>query len=283
MVFERFVAVAGDLLGATRCPLPAARSGRPEAGSGKRAAGRLLLTALATLALTAPAAAQSAGDGFLFRSPLASVNVRGGFAHASAGSEIFSFSAEQFTLGRGDFSSPSAEAELQLKLLPRVEVVLGTAYMGTEIRSEYRDWEDNDDRPIEQTTTFVRVPATASLKAYLVSPGESIGQFAWIPARVAPYVGAGAGGMWYRFRQSGDFINMSSLVVSADELTSDGWTRTAHAFAGLDYSLTPRLALTGEARYTWGETELDQLVYEGFDPIDLSGVSASVGIHLRLF
>lgn len=246
---------------------------------------RLWGTALVLgLGAVAPAArAQSAGEGFLFGAPLASFNLRGGFAHANAASDIFSFSTEQFTLGKGDFSSPSVEAELEFRLLHRLALVLGTAYAGTEQRSEYRKWEDNNDQPIEQTTTFVRVPATASLKAYLASPGESIGQFAWIPARYAPYLGAGGGGMWYRFRQSGDFINMTSFVVSGDDLTSDGWTRTAHAFAGVELSLTPRIAVTTEARYLWAETELDELVFQGFEPIDLSGASASVGIHLRLF
>lgn len=245
--------------------------------------GTALVSVLGLGALAPPAAAQNAGEGFLFWTPAASVNLRGGFAYASAGSDIFSFSTEQFTLGRGDFSSPTLEGELQLRLRPRLALVLGTAYAGTEQRSEYRDWEDNDDRPIEQTTTFMRVPATVSLKGYLQAPGETIGQFAWIPSRYAPYVGVGGGGMWYRFKQSGDFINMSSFVVSADELTSEGWTRTAHGFAGLDVSLSPRIAVTTEARYTWAETELDELVFEGFDPIDLSGASASVGIHLRLF
>lgn len=234
-------------------------------------------------ALSTGASAQSSGPGFLLWTPAASLNVRGGFAHASAGSDIFSFSRKQFTLGRGDFSSPTVEAEVQIALRPRLALLLGTAYAGTERSSEYRDWEDSDDRPIEQTTTFERVPVTGSLKAYLTPPGEAIGELSWVPARYAPFVGAGGGGMWYRFRQSGDFINMRTFVVSPDELTSTGWSRTAHAFAGVDVSISPRIAVTTEARYTWAETELDEQVFEGFEPIDLSGISASVGIHLRLF
>jgi hypothetical protein len=233
-------------------------------------------------ALAPAASAQGSGEGFLFGAPKLTISVRGGFAHAMAGSDIFSFSREQFTLGRSDFSSPTVEGELGIALRPRLQLTVGTAYMGAERRSEYRELEGTDDLPIEQTTAFVRVPVAAGLKAYLVEPGETLGSFAWVPARYAPYVGAGAGAMWYRFRQYGDFVNMSTFVVSGDDIESNGWTRMAHGFAGVDYSLSPRLAMTAEARYHWAETPLDEFSFEGFEPIDLSGVSATIGIQLRL-
>ncbi len=88
--------------------------------------------------------------------------------------------------------------------------------------------------------------------------------------------------MWYRFKQEGDFFNSETFVVRSDLLESKGWARTAHAFAGVDLSLSPRFALTTEGRYDWGEAQLDPYAFEGFDPIDLSGLSATVGIHIRL-
>lgn len=244
-----------------------------------------IAAALGAAALAPEAAAQGSGEGFLFRQPRATLSVRGGLAHALAASDIFSETDRHFMKpGGGDLSytSPAVEGELGIVLRPRLHLALGGAYLATQQRSEYRDFEDNDDRPIEQTTQYVRVPVTAGLKAYLAPPGETVGTFAWVPARYAPYVGAGGGGMWYRFRQHGDFINMQNFVVSGDDLESHGWTPTAHAFAGVDYSLSPRIALTAEGRYVWAETELNPFAFEGFEPIDLSGVSATVGFQLRL-
>lgn len=241
-----------------------------------------LVLALGTLALASPLAAQSSGSGFLFQEPIATFTLKGGFAHASAGSDVFSFSAEQFTLGRDDFSGARVAADLGVNLSPRLQLVLGSAYSATATPSEYRDWVDNNREPIEQTTTFARVPVTASLKAYITPQGRQIGKFAWVPTKLAPFVGAGGGGMWYRFRQEGDFFNADTYVVRTDQLDSRGWTKTAHAFAGIDFSLSPRFALTTEGRYDWAEAELDQQVFLGFDPIDLSGLSATVGIHVRL-
>ncbi len=67
---------------------------------------------------------------------------------------------------------------------------------------------------------------------YLADPGRSIGRFAWIPNRFAPYVGAGGGAMWYRFRQEGDFIDFDTLKVFPDTFDSDGWTPTVHGVRG---------------------------------------------------
>lgn len=241
----------------------------------------LSLPLLAALLALAPAAgAQSAGRGFLFGSPASSLTLRGGFAHASAGSDVFAFSREQLTLGRGDFDGFLLGADFARRLAPRLDLVLGAAFAGRDARSEMREWVDQDDRPIEQTTRFQRVPLTASVRAYPLPRGRSVGRFVWIPARVAPFVGAGAGAMWYRFEQTGDFVDFETLEVFYDEFASSGWAPTAHALAGADVSLGPRLALVGEARWTWAESELGR-DFEDFEPIDLSGLSASLGLLVR--
>lgn len=240
------------------------------------------LAGLAGLALTSVASlhAQSSGAGFLFGTPPATLTVRGGLGHASAGSDIFSFTTERLTLGRGDFSGPAAGADLSFRLTPRLDLQLSGTYAGSTRSSEFIDWVDQDDQPIEQTTRFVRVPLTAGVRAYLTPRGHSIGQFAWVPARVAPYVGAGGGAMWYLFRQEGDFVDFETLDVFSDRLESQGWTATAHALAGADLTLSPRLALTGEARYAVARARLSN-AFDQFDPIDLSGLSATVGLTVR--
>lgn len=242
----------------------------------------LALAALGvSLASAAPAPAQAAGDGFLFSPPLLTLSVRGGFDRAFAGSDLFSFTTDQLTVGKGDFSGPAIAGDLAIRLLPRLDLVLSSGYSGTETASEFRDFVDNNDQPIEQRTRFERVPATAGLRAYLTPRGERIGSLAWVPNRVVPYVGAGAGGMWYRFRQEGDFVDFETYDVFYEELDSSGWTVAANASAGLDVTLTPRLGLTTEARYGWGRAEAGN-AFTGFDPIDLSGLSATVGFNLRI-
>jgi opacity protein-like surface antigen len=242
------------------------------------------LSLAATLLAAAPAHPQRGGDGFLFRPPAGSVTLHGGFAGATAGSDLFSDVTEMLTLDRGDFGAWSGGGVLSITLRPRLDLALSASYAGRTRSSEFRDWTEHTEQgelAIEQATTFLRVPVMASAKAYLTPRGRTIGSFGWVPARTSAYVGAGAGAVWYRFRQEGDFVDLDTLDIFWDEIESSGWAPAAQAFGGLDYSLTPRVVLVGEARYLYGRADLDRRSFQGFDPIDLSGVAGSIGISFR--
>lgn len=233
-----------------------------------------------TLAGSTPARAQGSGKGFLFEEPIATIALRGGFARANAGSDIFSFATNQLTLSRGDFSGLNLGGDLSIRLTPRFDLSFGAEYAGTSKKSEFRKFEDQDGQPIEQTTNFVRVPVTASIKAYLTPRGRSIGRFAWIPAKYSAYVGGGGGAMWYRFRQNGDFVDFNTNNVFHQEFNSSKWTPTAHALAGIEYSLSSHFGLLGEGRYQWAKSDLSE-DFSGFHKIDLSGVAATLGVYVR--
>lgn len=237
----------------------------------------VLLVALA--ATPVAARAQDAGHGFLFGAPLGSLTVRGGWALARAHSDFFAFTTENLTLNRGDFSSPAVDGDFAVRVSPRTDVIISSGLSGMKRRSEFRHFIDNNHQPIEQTTTFRRVPITIGVKQYLTSTGRSIGKFAWIPSRFAPYIGAGGGTMFYSFRQDGDFID-PQMNVFPSYYASSGWTGTAYGTAGVDYSLGPRFALTSEARYAWSSAELSR-DFDGFGRLDLSGLSTTVGLTVR--
>lgn len=241
-----------------------------------------MLTLVVSLAVASPARAQGPGSGrgFLFRPPDGAIAVRGGLDLASAGSEVFTFVTDELNVDRGDFSAASVVLDVNYGLSPRVSALFSVASSSSKIPSEFRNWLDNNDRPIEQVTTYLRVPITASLKAYLSNPGRSIGRFAWIPKRYAPYVGAGGGVTWYRFAQAGDFIDFKTLKVFGDSFNSEGWAPTVQAFAGTDVSLSARFAVTIEGRYQWAHAALGR-DFAGFDRIDLSGFSITSGILIR--
>ena len=238
----------------------------------------VLLAAAVVPAL--PLHAQGSGRGFLFQRPAGSFTLRGGYTHANAGGDLFAFVTDNFTLGRSAFSGPTVQGDLALRLAPRMDLVLGAGYAGTSRSSEYRRYVDQNNQPIQQTTAFQRVPLTASVRAYLTPRGRSVGSFAWIPARLAPYVGAGAGAVYYRFRQQGDFVDFKTNNVFTSTFTSSGWAPAGQALAGVDYTLSPRLALTGEAKYIWARGKV-QGNYTGFRSIDLSGLNATVGLSVR--
>ena len=226
-------------------------------------------------------AAQSGGDGFLFGSPRIVVGFHGGLARADAGSDLFDFTTDQLTLGRRDFDGFAGGSSIYLPLTARFGLELRGTYSARISKSEFRDWVDNNDLPIEQETEFVRVPVIAGGRLYLLPQGRTIGSFAWIPSSFAPYIGAGGGFVWYRFRQSGDFVDFVDLGVFSAELVSEGFAPAAQASAGAEFALTPRLSLTAEASYLWSDASLSR-DFQEFERIDLSGPSATLGISLRL-
>lgn len=240
---------------------------------------RLTLVAL-TLAIADLAHAQPTGDGFLFKAPSASFGLHAGYSLARAGSDLFSFTTKQLTLDRGSFNAFNVGATLAFRLRPRLDLVVGTTYARSSQPSEFRDWVDNNNLPIQQTTSFTRWPITAGLNWHLTPRGRSLGKFAWVPAAYSPYVGFGLGAMWYSFDQWGDFIDFETKDVFDDTFKSSGWTPTAHALVGVEYSLGPRLALSSEARYQFANGQ-PGTSFVGFQRIDLSGFAASVGLKVR--
>jgi len=243
-----------------------------------RAVGILLA---AGLSLPRALPSQTTGDGFLFRRPTGTFAIRAGYDRAGAGSDVFSDVTEQLTLGRGAFSSVIGAVDFGAMLTDRLDLTLGGSFSGSRTRSEFRDWVDQDGLPIEQTTTFERVPVTVGLKVFLGSRGRSLGSLAWVPAKCAPYIGAGGGAMWYRFRQRGDFVDFQTLDIFRADISSSGWTATAHGFAGVEVAVGPRFLLVGEGRYTWARATMGE-AFDGFERIDLSGLSVTAGIAFRM-
>ena len=246
--------------------------------------GRVALSAaLCASAMLVPfqVGAQSGGSsGFMFGAPKASVTVRGGFARPSESSDLYSFVRDELTIARGDFAGSSWSLDAAFFVQPQLAVQFGIGVASRTTPSVYRDWVDNNDREIEQTSSLRRMPLSAGLRYYLVPPGRSIGRLAWVPARVAPYIAAGGGLTYYSFKQSGDFVDYQTLDVFGTELYSEGWSPSAFTAVGADYALGARVGLVGEARYDWASARLSS-DFSGFNRIDLSGLAVTVGLAYR--
>jgi hypothetical protein len=53
-----------------------------------------------------------------------------------------------------------------------------------------------------------------------------------------------------------------------------------HLYGGADWSLGPQFFLTGEARYAWASADMSG-DFGRYDPVDLSGLQATVGLSVR--
>ena len=243
-----------------------------------------LAGAVCVLGAAAPLLAQSSGDGFMFHAPEARFTIRAGYDHANAHSDIFNDAVNFFTLSRADFSGATIGGEAGFSLGSRFDISADLSFSHKSKGSEYRALVDNNNQPIEQNTTFERIPLTANVRFYLVEPGRSIGNFAWIPNKIVPWVGAGGGVMWYRFHQTGDFVDYKTnnvFTAGPDDYYAKESAGMYQAMAGADISLSPHVALRLDSRYVWANAVLPYR-FQGYDNIDLSGVQGTLGLTYRL-
>jgi hypothetical protein len=227
---------------------------------------------------SAPASAQS--PDFLFSSPKGMIGMRSGWVFASANSDLFTFVQRHLTVDRKDFNAPAIGVDGEIAMGPRLSAVVGFDFARASKDSEYRDFVDNQRLPITQTTRLTETNISGGVKFHLTPRGREISSRAFIPAAVTPYVGAGAGFLRYQFLQFGDFIDVdsSNSAIFTDTFTSKGWTPSAHIFGGADVRVYKRLYLSGEGRYLWSSATPGRDFID-FDPIDLAGFKATVGIH----
>jgi opacity protein-like surface antigen len=273
----------------------------------------LLLTAAAGFPAAAAAdGEQTASRGtvrtqpdFLFERPSVSVSLRGIWNRARAESDFYEFVHEELfvrrdadedarDLGRGgmSFDAPGIGFEVGVGLTPRIDLAFGVDLTRAFARSELREYVGSDGLPIEQETSLRQVDLTGGLRFALAPRGRAIGQYAWIPSAVVPYVGIGGGFLHHSLQQAGEFVDPFTDELFAEIFASSGWTLSSHALAGVDIRLTSRVYTSIEARYVWADDDLvcrrplsgvfgppEPLGFCGFEPIDLTGLRIQAGVR----
>ena len=100
-----------------------------------------------------------------------------GYTLARAGGSVLDFARSELTLNKRDFDASSWGLELAVRAKERLDIAFDVRFSRSEVGSEMREWVDQDNLPIQQTTTFVRVPVTVGAKFYLGDRGRAISQF----------------------------------------------------------------------------------------------------------
>lgn len=241
---------------------------------------RTVLALLLAILPSALAAQSERERGYLFREPPLTLTLSGGFGLPTSSGDLWAFAFDELTMTRRDIASFDQSVDLAVRLHERVDLVLGYGVSDGRTRSELREWLDENGQPINQRTRFIRRPLSAVLRYTLRPRGTKVGNYAWIPNAVVPYVGLGAGRMSYRFTQNGDFVDSETLEIFSDNYTASGVAAFGLASTGVVWSLIPSIAIASELKYLHASAD-GRPSFEGFDKLDLSGVSTSVGFTIR--
>jgi hypothetical protein len=139
-------------------------------------------------------------------------------------------------------------------------LLFGISFYEGKATLAYQDWVDADGLDISHTSRLNLSDLTA---AYLLRYGRG---------SVRPYIGGGAGLLWWQFREEGYFIDFTEddLPIFFGNYRADGLTWELFALAGLDFRLSHKWSFFFEGRYRWSEDEMGD-DFSGFGTIDLSG------------
>jgi len=240
----------------------------------------VMLSAASSAAQSAqPSPVQNSAPEFLFSAPRGSLGVRASFLVAREGGDLFDFVRNELTVDKGDFNAPGATIEFSYVVTPRLSVVGDVDLTRSRVDSESRPFLGSDGLPIAQVSRLSQTNFGGGLKFALVPPGQRISRYAWIPRTIVPYVSAGAGVMYHRFSQEGEFVDYVDLSVFGANLESSGWAPSAHVAAGADIRIRGRVYLDVEGKYIVAHDSL-QSDFAGFDGIDLAGFRFGTGIHV---
>ena len=215
---------------------------------------------------------------FSFGSPRGFLGIRIGKFFPRAQSDIFDMITSQLTIDKNDFRAWDLGIDGGVNLRDRIDLVFSLDYMRRSKDSMFREFVDENDLPITQTTRYEQLPMTGGVRLLLVPRGRSVGKLAWLPSRVVPYIGGGAGIQWYRLEQEGDFVDELTFEIFRARLESSGWTPTAYAGGGVDINIVKSVFLTLDLRYSWARPELKR-DFVSFDKMDLSGLRATGGVQ----
>jgi len=246
---------------------------------------RFCLTLLVVLSVAASAAAQDRPNpirrpapDFLFAPPHGSVTVRGSWLFSRGGSDWYDFVTDQLTLERKDFNAPGIGVDGNIPLTRRIDVQISFDFSRSNRLSEYRDWLDNNRLPIEQTTSLNEINLGGNIRYALLDRGREISRLVWVPRKFVPYVGAGAGALYYKLEQTGDFVDFVDLGVFSSQFQSHGWAPSAQLFGGVDVHVLKRVYVSVDGRYLWAASELGR-DWVDFEPLDLTGFRLSGGVN----
>lgn len=239
---------------------------------------RLLSTVFFFVLCTgSPARAQGEAPDFLFGTPKAWISLSGTWLVPRASGDLFTFVSDQLTLDRSDFRRPAFTGSFGLPLFRRFDVVGDVEISHQSIPSEYRAYVKADRSSIAQTTEFDQATLGFGIRYLPLGRGQTISQYAFLPRRVTPFVGAGASVVHYNFQQSGEFVDFVDLSIFPHSFQSGGWSLGPHVDGGADLQIWRMFFLNVAARYAWAHSTLSR-DFVGFEGIDLSGFKSSTGI-----
>jgi hypothetical protein len=230
------------------------------------------------LVLCSPVVAQDA-----WKRQSQELQFRGGWFFPTGNSDFWDENEQVFTIETGDFDDFIFGVTLLTPVNNHVEVGFNVDFYDDGVVSEYRDFTDSNGFPILHDSKLDVVPMTVDFR---ILPGgrtsEHRSRGRYIQRKPAVYFGGGVGVSYWKYEESGDFIDfqLDPPEIYSDRFKDDGFALTLQAVAGVEVPLGARWNAIAEARYTWADDDLSG-DFAGLGTLDLGGLAVYAGVGFR--
>jgi len=241
---------------------------------------RLPLAGCALCALTVvPALAWSGSGG-----PLGEFSFQIGYFTPQGNSDLWDENSDLFTSDPSDFADVIWSGAVGWYAGPHLDVILSAQYYQADTSVRYRDITGEYGDPVRQYHYLYQAPFEVTLRVPLIPRAERRGSSGVrVLSPVVPYVGAGAGFVWWEYEEEGEFVDDPDdpMFAYPDYIESDGVAPSLHALGGVEIQVSPWVGVQLEGRYRWAEGDLGGEFGPARDEIDLSGWTLSAGMSFR--
>jgi hypothetical protein len=219
--------------------------------NGRRIVGTLVLAA-SIAALAAPAFAQQ------------SLTVRfGAFMprgeDARVENDVLLINRQYLLFDVKDFNAMTVGGEWAVALGEYFEAGAGFDFYQRTVPAVYAEWVNTDGSEIVQDLKLRIMPLTAIVR--ILPLGSKRG--------FQPYVGGGLGVYFWRYSESGEFVDFVDESIFRDSFVASGTSVGPVAVFGLRGRVSNQATLGVEGRFQWGQGNLSQDFLS--DKIDLGG------------
>lgn len=240
------------------------------------------LTAVAAIAFVAASGigveAQSFGEPRLDRAG----QVRMGGFFPDGDDLLFEDNETRFTFDTSDLDDFTIGFTYLASISNSFEVGFNLDFYDATTTSAERDYVDEDGFLILHDTTLSQILLAVDVRVlpfgrYRERPG---GRRVLQPV---VYLGAGAGLTFWEYEEVGDFVDSSNPldpVVFFGRFKDSDTAFRAHAVAGVELPVNPRMQWLVETRYAWADDDLTGDL-ASFESIELGGWSAYAGLSFR--
>lgn len=201
-----------------------------------------------------------------------SIIFRGGLQQFNMESDLWEVNMENLALNKTDIQGAYYGIGYEFFLNKAISIDLEVGTYKKTRNTMYKDFTFADDSPIYQSLSLNVNSIEANVNLLPIGYRRNI----------YPYLSVGGGIYIWTYEQWGNFINF------VDDSVSEGYANTqtisfgANAKAGIVVRAGRTLGFSFEAKYRYLKGNLSS-DFEDFEPLDLSGLTFSLGIHFFLW